>query len=180
VPSVSPGTRFGWFFLVAAVAGALGNIVGGLVVPPSSQPVRFHSSGELVDLVVGEQIHVTETYGLYAQLREIAEGDTITIPRRRVLSEHVMTYLSLLEVETSDDLRTVAGLERLTAADYRNALRFDAKFEGVIQTRVRGATLPYLVASVADDPTEWFLMLARDEGLVVVADRAALALLGAP
>ena len=180
MPSVSPGTRFGWFFLVAAVAGALGNIVGGLVVPPGSQPVRFHSSGELVDLVVGEQIHVTETYGLYAQLRDIAEGDTITIPRRPVLAEHVMTYLSLLEVETSADRRTVAGLERLTADDYRNALRFDVMLEGVIQTRVQGATLPYLVASVADDPTEWFLMLARDEGLVVVADRAALALLGVP
>jgi hypothetical protein len=169
----SMASRFTRFVIVVAVAGGLVNLGGELAVPAESRSVRAHSSGTLGGLLPEEQEHVRERYQLYGQLRDLAAGGTIVVPRD-LLDTATLRFLSGMEVERSADRRRVseAALRRLP-----DTVRYREVTEPTVGS---GELFPYVVAVSATNPDRLLTYVTRRSNTILIVDPVTAAAMELP
>ena len=141
------------------MVAALINLVGSAVVPLESQPVQFSASGTLGSLTVSQQPHVAERFGLYGQLRDLAAGGSVIVPRRPILDPYTLAHYSLVEVDVQD----FPG--KLTAKQAEVLLE-DTRFSGNSETVGRDVR-PYVIVAASDTIGTMRLVFFEDMVLVV-------------
>lgn len=167
---VGPGARFARFFVAAALLGSLANLGVTIALPGNSQPIRQHGSG-LGDFLGGEQRHVAERYEAYGELRDLAAGGSIVIPRK-VLDAYTLTQLSDLTVTK------VAGRRRVAEAALETAGPFQLH-EGTTELTMGGEKVPYVIAVMDPGASEFVAVVTRRSGTILIVDRALADEIGA-
>lgn len=166
-------TRFTRFVIVLAIVGGLVNLGGDLAVPAESRSVRTHSSGTLGGLLPEEHEHVRHRYQLYGQLRDLASGRTIVVPRD-VLDTATLQFLSGMEVERSGDRRRVA---EATLRRLPDTIRYRDVTEPTVGSNSR---YPYVVAMSADEPERLLTYVTRRSNTIIIVDPATAAAMELP
>jgi hypothetical protein len=163
--SATPAGRFFRLVVVASLVGGLANLGVSIVVPAQSRALHDHSGASLGALLAEEQTHVAERYQIYGQLRDLADGAAVTIPRN-MLDAYVLEHLAGMTVTTEVNQRRIP--DRVLAA-----ILPDVRYEGVTETRVGAVDVrPYIVATSVDTPERLEVYVLRDSGTIIVLDRA--------
>lgn len=87
---------------VALGTAALVNLAVNVFVPAASQPVRFHDSGSLTDLVHTDSSSVDLRYGIYMEVADTMGGGTLVVPEESPLNVDLLQGLSGVVVEERD------------------------------------------------------------------------------
>lgn len=162
--SGTPGRRFARLVVVIALLGGLVNLAAGLVFLDELAPLAPSSSGHLGVLLSEGQEHAAERYQIYGDLRDVAAGAVIIVPKE-LLDTYELMHLSQLDVERSTKSRRVP--ERL----------LDAIADRVVRS---GSTEPtvgttddlrrYVIAFQAAAPSNVEVFVTRRSGTIVVLD----------
>jgi hypothetical protein len=165
--------RFVRFVVGIAVIGGLVNLGTELAVPAESRSLRIHSGGTLGELLPEEHKPVRERYQLYGQLRDLAFGGTIVIPRD-LLDTATLEYLSGLAVERSDDDRRVAEAVLRLLPD---VIRYREVTEPTVGSTER---YPYVVAVANDAPQRLLAYVTQDSNTLLIVDPETAATMELP
>ena len=158
---LSPARRFAGFVVIGSLVAALINLAGSVAVPLESQPVLFRASGSLDSLIVSEQAHLSQRFGLYGQLRDLAGGGSVIVPDLSILDRYTLVHFSLLDVEVED---YPVELTKEQAEVLLQDVRFSGEGEIVISGRdVR----PYVVVGTSDAISTMRVVLFDDTVFVV-------------
>lgn len=145
-----------WIFVAATVVN-LG--MSERYVPPSGHPIRTNDSPALSALVRASQPLTRETYLLYADLADVAEGATLVVPSAGLLDLHVARGLGRVHPEVRDyDPEIAAGLLDLSSGP-----------RGLVATG--GGVVEYRVVPGRPGDTYW---VARLDGAVIVVPSSVL------
>lgn len=132
-----------------------------MAVPLESQPVLIRGSGSLDSLIVSEQAHLVERFGLYGQLRDLAGGGSVIVPEPPILDHYTLIHFTLVDVEVED------YPVELTE-EQAEALLQDVRFAGEGEMVISGRDVyPYVVVATSDAVSAMRVVLFGDTVFIV-------------